>query len=89
MNLRKELTDEINGYQKKVLLKQKELREVNEQMCSTFGHEFTPWEGISDPYYARPYCYERICITCGKKDRIFREQYMALEDKGLSYVHKK
>lgn len=91
MMLRGKIIKSIASYNKKIVLKQDELSEVNNQICLIFGHDFTPWEEHEDKYLDRSWYYDRQCMICGKEEKIDNPpiEYIIKDNKGKVHVHKR
>lgn len=67
--LRKKNLRQIQNHKKQIQIKMRELTEINEQICATFGHDFTPWEE-KDGFIDRSWYYTRTCQICGRVETV-------------------
>lgn len=86
MLLRNKDINSIAAYNKKIEAKRRELDEINTQICSIFGHEFTEWEEKEDRYLDRSWYYDRHCTICGKQEHTYTEpdEYITRGNNGIT-----
>lgn len=91
ITLREEIIESIAKYSNMIDSKKQELKDINNQMCSIFGHEFTAWEEKESRFVDRDWYYERHCLVCGKSEQttVTPEEYISKDQHGNICPHKR